>query len=692
VTERASTLTSPNPFKAAQSYGPADGDLFFGRDAEGIALARFFQEQPVAVLTAASGIGKTSLLNARVIPLLEREQWSPACGRPREDPIEALQFAFADYLFPDPRQEAHVAAQLAAAMPDKDPDLQSALQWFGNLSSDQRAKFRLFAPPLTEDFAPLPTICRALRKSMAIEDLIEHFEALVAHGAPLGLTPRTQLQEIVELLRQPEILRLRDDWRRRFTATRGLRGMLKLLENEWLPLRPGTAGILLILDQAEEIFTRLSPVKLEELMAEARVVLDWCVNGVPRPYLKPVHVAFSLRKEFFADLVPRLRPFGSTDRLTYFLGPLTRDEARQALGRPAKLFVDLAPARGNEPSTVDRILTFALDEGVEAMPDDPTIGDVREVSLPVGPRYSPILISLVGDHLWTRIQTELKKGGTVTQPLDWHEFRRLLPRLDSIFESFLAKAMSRLETNGGPGHATRFDVLELLDRLVTTTGFRNIVQEEELIRQLPLKGDEARALLDLADHDLKLIRRESRRGGRLVEITHEKLIPPVRQLLNELRRQDIHRATLLPAHDMLYVLPDEPSVTSDPLPPHFRDALVYHLDRLDLDFLSTKILLRSVLISGPGKGESARERWKGAVRKLTNNIPVASDTPEIRTSLSLLYGSQLDEAVAALSVAGTCDRETARRLVLSALGDRSATSGARIRQTFRNLIVSELRG
>jgi hypothetical protein len=691
VSKQGPGLTAVNPFKAAQSYGPADGDLFFGRDVEGVALARFFQDRRVGVLTAASGIGKTSLLNARVIPLLERDRWSVASGRPREDPIEALRSALADYLFPDPRKEADVAAQLADAMPDNDPELQSALQWHENLPPHQRAEFRLFAPSAIEDLGPLPIICRALRKSMAIDDVIEQFEALVAEGTPLGLTPQTKLHEIIELLRRPDVIRLRDDWRNRFAQTRGLSRLLSLLEEEWLPLRPGTAGILLILDQAEEVFTRLPASKLDELMAEARVLMDWSVNGVPRPYSKPVHLAFSLRKEFFADLVPRLRPFGQVDRLTYFLGALTLDEARLALGKPAQLFLEFGPALGNAPATLDRILTLALDRGAETEPDDAASADTDGLTLPEGPRYSPFLISLIGDHLWTAVQGERRKGRDVGHPLDWREFRRLLPRLDSVFEGFLAKAMSRIDAKLDVGSTTRFDILELLDRLVTATGYRNIVQEEELISQLPLKADEARALLELVDHDLKLIRRESRRGGRLVEIMHEKLIPPVRRLLNDLRRQDILRGTLLSAYDMLQVLPDEPNVTSDPLPPHFRDALVQHLDRLDLDFLSTKILLRSVLVSGPGKGQDAGARWKRAVRRLTVNMDNAPRTPAIRETLSLLYGAELDEELVAFAAtAGACDLQAARRLALSALADRSGAASARVRRTFRALVGSEL--
>jgi hypothetical protein len=312
------------------------------------------------------------------------------------------------------------------------------------------------------------------------------------------------------------------------------------------------------------------------------------------------------------------------------------------------------------------------------------------LELPVGPRYSPALISLIGDHLWAKIRVERKTDGDMECPLSWEEFRRLIPRLDSIFESFLDKAMNRIDGKLDPNRASRFDALELLDRLVTTTGFRSIVQEEELVRQLPLKAGDARALLDLVDHDLKLVRRESRRGGRVVEIMHERLIPPVRQMLSELRRQDSRRANLLPAYDMLYTLPDEPNVASDPLPPHFREALVQYFDRLDLDFLATKILLRSTLFSGPGKGEGARARWNRTIRKLVEAIRNRIPTSE-RASLALLYGDDLDQALAVQSKTGlACDRETARRLTLSALGDRSTRASARIRQSIHNLIMAEL--
>src|SRR5262245_44695892 len=199
-------LITPAPFKAAQSYGPADGDLFFGRDAEGVELTQFFLARDFAVLTAPSGVGKTSLLHARVIPLLERERWVAAWARPNEDPIASLQFALASYLLPDPRLEAEVVNSLRARIPSSVPaTLKSGLSWYLGLPPEKKAQFRLFAPtvedPSDDPLAPLPMVSRALRGSVQCDDLIAHFDAMVVEGEPLGVTPHTDLSELAGKLR-----------------------------------------------------------------------------------------------------------------------------------------------------------------------------------------------------------------------------------------------------------------------------------------------------------------------------------------------------------------------------------------------------------------------------------------------------------------------------------------------------------
>lgn len=680
-----------NPFKAYQSYGPADGDLFFGRDVEGISLCRFFQDRPLAVLTAASGIGKTSLLNASVIPLLERQRWSPAYSRPNDDPIESLRNALAEYLFPDPEIEAGVIERLSRAMADNNADLQSALAWHEKLPLERRVDLRLFLPLSSPDFSALPVMCRALRGSMACDDVIEHFEALVAAGKPLGLAAHTKLGELVRLLRESETCRLREDWRTRFRAAPTLGAMLALLDDEWLPLRPGTTGILLILDQFEELFTRLAPAKFDTLIEEAEHLLSWCTMGQPQPHSKPVHLAFSLRKEFFADLLPRLHPFGPAERITFFLGPMALPAARLAMQKPARLFgIDF------KKKTLDRVLAFTLDEGTASDAYNVT---PESLTLPKGNRYSPALISLLGAHLWKTLhgRPDLESNAresTPGQQLDWEGFCRLIPDFDNVFGSYLAETLAAIDTNGANNIATRFDALELLDRLVTVNGFRQIVSEEELIARFPLNKEAVRTLLTRLDHDAKLIRRESRRGGRVVEIMHERLIPPVRSMLLDLRTRETNRAALQPAHDMLLMLPDEPIATNDPLPAHFRDVLTTHVDRLDLTPLSAKILLRSVLVAGPRvtqsvQAQAAQTHWSTTVRTLAKVMEASAARTSHRTMI--LTGDQVDKALAALDAGNAANWESLYNIGISALADCSENANGRIRRIFAHLVAVEHR-
>jgi hypothetical protein len=225
-----------------------------------------------------------------------------------------------------------VIEQLVAALPTgEDPALGPALKWYQELPLEQRIKLRLFAPAAETEFAPLPMTSRALRNSIAVGDLIEHFEAMVADGKPLGVTPSTSLPVLADQLASAEVHELWQAWRERFPTADGLTGTLTLFQDEWAPLRPGLIGVLLVLDQFEEMFTRLLPGATDNLMAHAERL---CLRRQPDGAAKPVNLAFSLRKEFFADLVPRMRPFGSAERLTFFLGPMPLTRLAMYCNRP----------------------------------------------------------------------------------------------------------------------------------------------------------------------------------------------------------------------------------------------------------------------------------------------------------------------------------------------------------------------
>lgn len=65
----ASPYVGPRPFETEQRH------LFFGREKEAGDLLAFVVSNPVILFYAISGCGKTSLLNARLIPQLKEEEF-----------------------------------------------------------------------------------------------------------------------------------------------------------------------------------------------------------------------------------------------------------------------------------------------------------------------------------------------------------------------------------------------------------------------------------------------------------------------------------------------------------------------------------------------------------------------------------------------------------------------------------------
>ncbi len=80
------------PFSGLAAYQEADADHFYGRDAEIIAVAERVRKEPVVAVIGPSGIGKSSLIRAGVIPTLKRsgEGWVTFVIRPGRAPLDAL--------------------------------------------------------------------------------------------------------------------------------------------------------------------------------------------------------------------------------------------------------------------------------------------------------------------------------------------------------------------------------------------------------------------------------------------------------------------------------------------------------------------------------------------------------------------------------------------------------------------------
>ena len=72
-----STVNSDNPWPGILAYSEQDKDFFNGRDSETTELLRLVTRAQVAVLFGLSGLGKSSLLQAGLFPLVREEQILP---------------------------------------------------------------------------------------------------------------------------------------------------------------------------------------------------------------------------------------------------------------------------------------------------------------------------------------------------------------------------------------------------------------------------------------------------------------------------------------------------------------------------------------------------------------------------------------------------------------------------------------
>jgi serine/threonine protein kinase len=86
-----------NPFAGLASFQESDGDRFFGRDRDIAALVAKLRSQPLVSVAGPSGVGKSSLVRAGVIPVLKRsgEGWDAWILRPGRRPLTPLADALA---------------------------------------------------------------------------------------------------------------------------------------------------------------------------------------------------------------------------------------------------------------------------------------------------------------------------------------------------------------------------------------------------------------------------------------------------------------------------------------------------------------------------------------------------------------------------------------------------------------------
>ena len=96
---------SAKPYKGLESFQIEDADFFYGRDREAEQVLAKILCARLTVLHAQSGAGKTSLLNARIIPSLEANGWTAVRTIPQNDPIQAVTTTVLLHVLPAPLAE-----------------------------------------------------------------------------------------------------------------------------------------------------------------------------------------------------------------------------------------------------------------------------------------------------------------------------------------------------------------------------------------------------------------------------------------------------------------------------------------------------------------------------------------------------------------------------------------------------------
>ena len=104
------------PYRGAASYGAADREFFFGRREDAEIAVSLVLSHKLSLLHALSGMGKTSLLDALAMPMLEDQGWTTVRCRPHLDPLLTLKRAILDRVLPDPADEARAIAKIRSIL------------------------------------------------------------------------------------------------------------------------------------------------------------------------------------------------------------------------------------------------------------------------------------------------------------------------------------------------------------------------------------------------------------------------------------------------------------------------------------------------------------------------------------------------------------------------------------------------
>jgi hypothetical protein len=516
------------PYKGPESYQPEDAPLFFGRDQEADQLIARVASSRFTLLHALSGAGKTSLLNARVLPGLESRGWLPIRVLPQDDPVESIRVTTLQTLFPPLSVEREaVQAAIEALLPGQDPPLSELLSCYDALDVRHPLQRQLMQRrrastvvkgstfPASGEYDPI--FCRLMRGSIEVAQLAEHLSAVQAlcpnPTPPTEIGDATRVNALLEHLARVEEVVGYQDIVNAFYAP--VPDLYTFFEN--ITLTYGSKrtkfGLVLILDQFEELFTRfVDPGSIAPDLPNQP--LDWRLRWelfgqLERLYIGkgdgfqplPIRYLISMRDEYIAQLDPLRRFVPDLDTARYHLALLGREAAQAAVREPAQRF------------------GYQYSEECFAKIIDQLTKEDRYIE--------PTHLQIVCEKLWLykgrELSAQSQDGGDQLPRIEAQELESLNGAA-GILRTFFREFLDELKPE------MRVEVLDMLELLVTSHGTRNIVEQNDLTHPKFHNATLRKYLLSRLEQRA-IVRLESRLGGQFAEITHEFLIGPILEAL-----------------------------------------------------------------------------------------------------------------------------------------------------------------
>ena len=248
---------------------------------------------------------------------------------------------------------------------------------------------------------------------------------------------------------------------------------------------------LLIFDQFEEILTT------DPLDREAKTEFFNQLGEVLRDPRR--WALFAIREDYVAALDPYLRALPTRLKSTFRLDLLTTDCARNAIQQPAREF-------GSE--FTEEATTRLVDDLRQVWVQAPD-GTAEQQ---LGPYVEPVQLQVVCFRLWEKPRRDLTKI-TVDEVAATGD-------VDSALAEFYSERVQQVAQNSGVSERA---IREWFDRaLITEAGIRSEV----------MKGPESNGgRTEVAIQELQsthLVRREERRGVTWLELSHDRLVRPIR--------------------------------------------------------------------------------------------------------------------------------------------------------------------